>query len=271
MYVCFELSSSANVDDLWDALSIAGVSLTLSTEDPQGDKQIFGYISSENAIPLILKQFPSINSITVAKEEPVDWESQWQDHGNDFRDGLVHLDLSEYRPGVNRTLQLEPGAGFGDLSHPTTRLTLKLMAPYVKDAFVIDVGCGSGVLAVAAAALGAKTVHGIDIDSEAIEHTQRNAELNAVEQKITLGLPEVPFSIPNKTPIVIAMNMIQAEQMVAWKALNNLHKLKATIITSGILTESEKQYLEWGHSQGWKLIKRQEEQGWLGFLWNISL
>lgn len=268
MYVCFELSKSASVDVVWGALSEAGLELILSSEDPDGTKEIYGYIPAEEAIASILSKFPDIIAIKPAQEEPVDWESQWAEHGQDFRGGFVHLDLSEYISGVDRVLRLEPGAGFGDLSHPTTRLTLRLMAPHVKGSFVIDVGCGSGVLSVAAAGLGAKAVHGIDIDGEALNHARHNAGLNGMSNEMTFGLPEEPFVIPEKTPVLIAMNMIQSEQEMAWGALKVLHGLKAKLVTSGILAEAEEEYMAWGRSQGWKLVEKLEEDGWSAFLWD---
>src|SRR5882724_9121804 len=107
----------------------------------------------------------------------IDWEQQWAQFSPGFRDGRAHIRLG------SATLQLKAGAGFGDFSHPTTRLVLDLMAPLVKDKIVFDIGCGSGILSIAALLLGAKQAYGIDIEEEAIKHSQENAAVNQVEAR----------------------------------------------------------------------------------------
>lgn len=79
-------------------------------------------------------------------------------------------------------LVLDPGMAFGTGSHPTTRLCLEwLERLLLSDAAVLDYGCGSGILAIAAARLGARTVRGVDIDPQAVSASRANAERNAVD------------------------------------------------------------------------------------------
>ena len=72
------------------------------------------------------------------------WDQQWELFAPQFKEGKAHIDLTDY--GVCKTLQLYPGPGFGDLSHPTTRLVLQLMKPHLQQRLAIDIGCGSGIL-----------------------------------------------------------------------------------------------------------------------------
>ncbi len=84
---------------------------------------------------------------------------------------------------LKKTLLLKPGPGFGDLSHPTTSLMLKLMKlnlASMQAGAVLDVGSGSGILALAASLLGSGDVAGIDIDREANRHARKNARLNCL-------------------------------------------------------------------------------------------
>ena len=103
------------------------------------------------------------------------WEKQWELFAPNFKNGKAHIDLTPY--GCPEILQLYPGPGFGDLSHPTTRIVLELMQPYIQNHAVLDIGCGSGILSLAAAAMGASEVYGYDIDPEAVEHAKKNATL----------------------------------------------------------------------------------------------
>ena len=112
-----------------------------------------------------------------------------------YRDGLLHIDLHDFSHDMQpsfwpEALKLKPGPGFGDLSHPSTRLVLKLMAKRIEGKAVLDVGCGSGILALAALSMGAASVCGIDIDQEALMHAEVNARLNDMQDAIKFVLPE---------------------------------------------------------------------------------
>ncbi len=109
----------------------------------------------------------------------IDWEKQWEMHAIGFKKGVLTLPIAGFGD-----IYLKPGPGFGDLSHPTTRLALKLMPEYVKEKEVIDIGCGSGILSLAASAMGAKNVIGIDIDLGAIRHSIENQKLNKMENLV---------------------------------------------------------------------------------------
>lgn len=94
--------------------------------------------------------------------------------------------------GHDLMVLLDPGRAFGSGSHPSTRLVLALMEDLVEaDASVLDVGTGSGVLAVAACLLGAASVVAVDVDAAAVEATERNARANDVVGRITVSTTPV--------------------------------------------------------------------------------
>lgn len=187
------------------------------------------------------------------------WEKQWELFAPNFKDGKAHIDLTPY--GCAETIQLYPGPGFGDLSHPTTRIVLRLMQPYVKDQIVLDIGCGSGILSLAAAAMGASLVDGYDIDPEAVEHAKKNATLSHFQK--TIHFSTIP---PKKIAPVLLMNMISSEQAQAWSVIEDRIPPSAILITSGILEENANEYLEWRTRQGWKVKKQLTEDVWTGFV-----
>jgi ribosomal protein L11 methyltransferase len=187
------------------------------------------------------------------------WQQQWELFAPNFKNGKAHIDLRPY--GGNQDLLLAPGGGFGDFSHPTTRLTLKMMAPHVKGATVIDIGCGSGILSLAAAFLGAEKVYGIDIDPEALAHSFKNLKINKLENTVHFSEALPPLSL--KESVVTVLNMIPAEQKTAWETQKMIHPIPQTIVTSGVLIEAKPSYLEWASKQGWSYLSEHQEDQWL--------
>lgn len=177
----------------------------------------------------------------------IDWEKHWEQHALNFEDGHLVLSVGD------KIMRLKPGPGFGDLSHPTTRLVLKLMPPLVAERTVFDVGCGSGILALAAAAMGAKHVYAIDIDPDAKEHTQLNIDKNGLSHQIS-----VVEKLPSVSDALVLMNMIWNEQKQAWVEGEEY-------LTSGILKEQREDYLDWIDQKGCQLIECVEEEIWCGF------
>jgi len=183
--------------------------------------------------------------------EDIDWESQWASFAMGAeKDGVYEIDLE----GVGSVL-LKPGPGFGNLSHPTTRLMLKMMQGRCPHKTCIDIGCGSGVLSIAAAFLGASQVFAYDIDPEANTHTQENAALNHLEGVIQISRPDLFTGI-------ILINMIESEQR---EAFPTHFKLPLEVISSGIMTEDKSSYLNWMESKGFILRDTLESEGWSSF------
>ena len=116
--------------------------------------------------------------MTIYQQAQVDWENQGALFAENFKDGKAHIDLQRF--GTPATLKLYPGPGFGDLSHPTTNLMLELMQGALTGQIALDIGCGSGILSLAALLMGAKKAYGVDIDAEALLHAEKNADLNGL-------------------------------------------------------------------------------------------
>jgi ribosomal protein L11 methyltransferase len=177
----------------------------------------------------------------------INWTEQWSLFAPNFKDGKAHIDLSPYP-----TLHLLPGPGFGDCSHSTTRLMLNLMKDKMTNHTVLDIGCGSGILSLAALLMGASSAHGIDIDPAALEHAHNNLILNNLTASFSLQ--------PTQSPSLVLMNMTFAEQQAAWQPLK-----APAILTSGILNTQKASYLEWTSTLGWKPISHLSEGEWVAF------
>jgi ribosomal protein L11 methyltransferase len=175
----------------------------------------------------------------------------------------VHIDVPAAVSEEWKNIRLKPGSGFGDLSHPTTRLVLQMMEN-IKDRDIIDIGCGSGVLGVYAVALGARHVYAIDIDEEALKHSHENALVNHMEDKISFYVnADFKLLVDVKGPVIL-MNMVMMEQEQAWDSLKSLHELSGVSFVSGILAEQKQAYLDMVKKWGWKLESEVSEEDWLG-------
>jgi len=169
--------------------------------------------------------------------EDKDWEREWMDnfHPLCFGDKLWIVP-SWHQPPQPEALNilLDPGLAFGTGTHPTTALCLNwLDKADVKDKYVIDYGCGSGILAIAAALLGAKQVIGIDIDPQALEATQENAKRNGVT--IETYLPE---NMPELAPCDLLLANILAGPLQSFaEYFSTISKPNADLVLSGILAE----------------------------------
>lgn len=271
----FYIHPAVLIEDAWVELESQGCQLLYSDEQPEGAKIIFGYMPVNSDTKKLLASCHSVIEINEAALGEIDWQAQWQAHGTDFRDGFVHVDLKkhlnefslEHKPEI---LRLQPGPGFGDLSHATTRLVIKPMPRYIKNKNVIDIGCGSGILALAASALGAKTVVGIDIDKDALVHAQANSLLNSMSKTIAYTEPQNYDPGHDLQDVVILMNMIESEQAQAWNSLPAIHSKAGIAITSGILKEGRNAYLKLCCTWGWTLLQEDEQDGWLGFVFQCK-
>ena len=203
------------------------------------------------------KKLESENAILISENLAVDWSSQWESFAENYFDGKAHIDLKPF--GGEKELLLYPGAGFGDLSHPTTRLMLEMMQKKVSKRDVIDIGSGSGILTLSALLLGANSSLGIEIDQDSLTHARKNAKLNHLSikflKKLSKKLPPNPLFL---------MNMTFHEQ----KGFDP-SKLKGTWIVSGILESQKKEYLKLAKNWGWTTVEKHKKDGWMG--WTFSL
>lgn len=213
---------------LWDNTLVTG----LFTDD-------FDSGAIEAALTGMLELQPGQLKMSVLEDQP--WERSWLDHFEPLQFGeRLWIVPSAYEPpnpdAVN--ILLDPGLAFGTGTHPTTALCLKWLdknADRIKGHSVIDYGCGSGILAIAAALLGASNILGTDIDPQALEATRDNAERNAVTDAITLELvPENDTKAPPAADILLANILAGPLQQLAPK-LTPLSK--GPIVLSGILAE----------------------------------
>lgn len=154
-------------------------------------------------------------------------------------------------------LQLDPGLAFGTGSHPTTRLCLQWLDGHLKGGeSVLDYGCGSGILAIAAMKLGAGAATGVDIDEQAIRASNDNAAQNNVDARFYL-----PDALPQAQFDVVVANILANPLRMLGGLLAERTKQGGSIVLSGILDEQVEEmsgiYAEW-----FDMAPVQIDEGW---------
>ncbi len=156
------------------------------------------------------------------------------------------------------TLVLDPGLAFGTGSHPTTRLCLQWLEAHLQGAeSVLDYGCGSGILAIAAVKLGAGPVVGVDVDAQAVTASRDNAERNQVQAS---------FSLPDAAPAgqfdVLVANILTNPLKALMPLLAARVKPGGALALSGILAEQAEEVMAiYGQAFSMRLWK--EAEGWV--------
>ena len=176
-----------------------------------------------------------------------DWTEQWRQNYRPIPvGGRLLIVPAWYEPVENDRLPLflEPGMAFGTGTHPTTRLCIEALEGHVHTGDrVLDIGCGSGILSIASALLGAETVIAVDVDPNAAQATIENAERNEVASKIhvlTGSLEQIlaadsEISLPGD--IVVANILTKVLVTLLQQGLTRLMAPGAKLIMSGILAE----------------------------------
>ena len=163
-------------------------------------------------------------------------------------------------------LEIDPGTAFGTGTHETTSLCMKLLEKYAAggaDAAVsvIDVGCGSGILSVAAALLGCRYVLGTEIDSEAVQIARENVQLNGVDSKVKVFEADLLKNVNYKADIIVANLMHDLVMKLAPDAYRHLDA-GGLFISSGILLEKRDQVAAAVEAAGFDILEIPEDGEW---------
>lgn len=168
----------------------------------------------------------------------------------------------DYDPEGRIVLNLEPGLAFGSGTHETTRLCLEALEKYTfKGARMLDVGCGSGILSVAALLLGAGSATGIDIDELAVKSSKENAERNNVADRYTGIHGNLVEKAQGKYDIITANIVADAIIMLSGD-IEKFMDENTVYIMSGIIDMRVDDVLR-GLPESLEIIDRYEEKGWL--------
>ena len=197
-----------------------------------------------------------------------DWADAWKTHFPVLRVGrriVIQPTWREHRPDPGDVvLALDPGMAFGTGLHPTTRLCLAALESVAEGrrlGRVLDLGCGSGILSVAAARLGASEVLGVDLDPIAIEATLANAARNGVEGLVRARVGSVPTG---EGPFdVVAANLIATLLVELGSSIVAELAPAGTVVASGIFDDREVEVRDAFGSLGLEVTGRSTEDDWV--------
>ncbi len=168
----------------------------------------------------------------------------------------------DYQANGRIVLNLEPGLAFGTGTHETTRLCLAALEKHVESGSkMLDVGCGSGILAVAGLLLGAESALGIDIDELAVKASVENAKLNAVENRYTGIRGDLADKVEGVYDVITANIVADAIIMLSADIEKHMNE-KSIYIMSGIIDTRLQDVLD-ALPESLEVFEQYEEKGWL--------
>ncbi len=172
--------------------------------------------------------------------------------------------IDDYDSGDRAVLNIEPGAAFGTGTHDTTRLCLEVLDEIITDSdIVLDIGCGSGILAIASMLLGAKEGFGVDIDEIAVKTAKENGKMNGFnEPELQFVCGDLADKVTKKYSVVVAN--IVADIIKLFSTQVRAFMLPgAKFIASGIIDTRADEVCESLENAGLKILRRIENGGWV--------
>ena len=206
-------------------------------------------------------------SISTSEVHDSDWADNWKKYFKPFDVGkrlAVCPTWEEYNaPKNRRVLKIDPGAAFGSGTHETTRLCLEALDEYVKDGdTVLDIGCGSGILSIAALLLGADRACGVDIDAAAVKTARENGEINGFcSPRLTYLQGDLAGAAGGSFDIITA-NIVADVIIRLLPQLRGYMADGAIALLSGIISERSGEVERHIAENGFHVVRKSDSNGW---------
>lgn len=217
-----------------------------------------------------LRHVEPLQTKVIAEE---DWASSWKRFFFPHRVGKRLVIVPSWRRRARQpedlVIRLDPGMAFGTGLHPTTRMCMMFLEELVKPGdHLFDFGCGSAILSIAAARLGAERIEACDVDAIAVEVAQENARRNKVARKIRIrkGTVEAGQRVPGAPFDVVAANISAFVLKNAAEGLAGAVKPGAPAILSGILQTGADDVRATYEAAGWQHVETRSEGDWVAMV-----
>ena len=234
-----------------------------------------------------LGRIQPLPSATYKEIADQNWMEAWKQHYKPILIGerLVIVPAWMVSPDLERVaIKIDPGMAFGTGTHPTTQLCLELMETFFirslvgnrRPETVIDVGCGSGILSIAALKLGAGSALGVDIDAGSIVNARENANSNGIGDELILEVGSVSEILEckfafRKAPLVLANILAPVIVRLFDAGLADLIEENGSIILSGILQEQAQSVVEAAQAKGLRINERRQMGDWVALAMSRSI
>jgi len=201
--------------------------------------------------------------------DDTDWNENWKKYFHTIEIGeklAVVPSWESYENPENRTvLNIDPGAAFGTGTHATTSLCLEMLQTKVTaDTKMLDIGCGSGILALASVLLGAENAIGVDIDAQSVKTARENAQINNIENKTEFIVGDLAEKVSGKFDVICAN--IVADVII--RLLPNVSQFmteNASLIISGIIDVRKADVLAAVEQNGFSVTEERYKDNWCAF------
>lgn len=212
-------------------------------------------------------EFFKIETTTIKDS---DWENSWKDYFDILNIGEKFVIVPTWREYENEenkyVINIDPGMAFGTGGHETTSLCIKNLEKYVKPHDnIIDVGCGSGILSIAASYLTDGEIKAVDLDKLAVDVSRENFALNNLENRIAVEEASLLTKETKKYNVIVANILAHIIELM----LDDAYKLLEDggyYITSGIIKDKKDELLEKMLERGFKLVEETSDNGWYSFV-----
>lgn len=197
-----------------------------------------------------------------------DWKDNWKEW---FKPTAITEKIvikpswESYQPksDLEKIIEIDPGMAFGTGTHPTTKLCIRFLEQYLEPGkdIVLDIGCGSGILSIAAALLGAREVVGIEIDPLAVEVSKENVTANGCQGRVKILQGDLTQGIEDRADLIVANLMADLVLRLSFDAARHLQG-KGIYISSGILAEQKNTVVDGLIKTGYEILEILEEEEW---------
>ena len=208
-------------------------------------------------------------TLSTGSVKESDWADNWKQFFKVTEIGerlVIRPTWEEYTSDGDRTvLSIDPGAAFGTGTHATTRICLELLEKYIKDGDrMLDVGCGSGILSIAALLLGAKQAVGVDIDPLAVKVAGENAALNHVDDRAEYICGNLADRVEGKYNLICA-NIVADIVMALTPDTGRFLAEDGVFICSGIIDLRGAEVEDCLRQNGFEILEMVERENWRAY------
>ena len=249
---------------------------------PYGPVKVFGYLiidaninETRRKVEEALWHIHTIRALPQPEYHEVadeNWMEAWKEHYHPIPIGkklLVMPAWIEQQDMSRLAVKIDPSMAFGTGTHPSTQLCLALMETYTRASEpVIDIGCGSGILSIAALKLGASKAISVDIDAAAIKATQENSRANGVAEQVETGLGSVDevragVFTANRAPLVLANILAPVIIRLFEGGMAQLVAPGGVILLAGILAEQGAAVRAAAETSGLTFVEERRSGDWV--------